>query len=99
MLYRSMKKNVAFYFFTTLCPQKNVYPNPATNSIQLTDHIVDNTDADKIISLYDLGNNLILRIQSPNSHTSINTGNLKRGNYYLEVKTGKDKQVKQVILK
>lgn len=77
----------------------NVYPNPATNSIQLTDHAVDNSDADKIISLYDLGNNLILRIQAPNSQTSINTGNLKRGNYYLEVKTGKDRLVKQVILK
>lgn len=77
----------------------SIYPNPTTSYILLTDNANQDQNANKEIALYDLSNNLVLKIQSHNSQTTINTANLKRGNYYLEVRTGNQREVKQLILK
>lgn len=72
----------------------NVYPNPATNILQIG---LVQVDVNTNIRLYDVNGKVILAVQPTDLNTSLNISHLASGMYILEVQNSKEISRKKIL--
>jgi len=73
-------------------PSFEMYPNPATNNVQLT---ISNVQLDvQTVQIYDLAGKQVKQFKIQNSELKIKTGDLEKGVYIVKV----GKQTKKLIV-
>ena len=73
----------------------NIYPNPATDFINIQVNEPDNS----YLQIYSLAGQLILQKIILNVNTRVNTNNLKPGNYLLKVNTNSKTHSQLIVIK